>query len=141
MDLQQLSDRAEISDLLLRYSEALNEADWDGWAACFTDDAQVDYTTAGGVAGSTSEAIAWLSPTLSIFDMRIGRISNIRVVFESADRANVQSQYSMLMRLPVAEGQSPTYIEAAGWYDDIALRTAAGWRLQSRVERIAYTRM
>ena len=141
MDLQQLSDRAEISDLLLRYSEALNTGDWDEWASCFTDDALVDYTTAGGVAGSTSEAIAWLSPTLSIFEMRIGRIANIRVDFDGPDRANVQSQYSMLMRLPAAEGQNPTYIEAAGWYDDIAVRTSSGWLLRERVERIAYTRM
>jgi SnoaL-like domain len=141
MDLQQLSDRAEIGDLLLRYSESLNEADWDTWASCFTPEATVDYTTAGGIAGSVADAVAWLSPTMSIFDMRIGRIANIQVAFDDSDRAKVTSQYSMVMRLPGAEGASPTYIEAAGWYDDIAVRTAAGWRLAQRTERLAYTRM
>src|SRR5262249_9133396 len=84
VDLQQLSDRAEISDLLLRYSDSLNEADWDTWTSCFTDDARLDYTTTGGVAGSVAEALAWLTPTLSIFEMRIGRIANIRIEFEGA---------------------------------------------------------
>jgi SnoaL-like domain len=141
MDLQQLSDRAEIADLLLRYSESLNQADWETWGGCFTPDAAVDYTTAGGIAGSVADAVAWLSPTMSIFDMRIGRIANIHVAFEEPDRAKVTSQYSMVMRLPAADGASPTYIEAAGWYDDIAVRTAAGWRLTQRIERLAYTRM
>jgi hypothetical protein len=141
MDLQQLSDRVEIGDLLVRYSEALNESDWDAWASCFTADAFVDYTTAGGIAGTVAEAVASLSAMLSIFDMRIGRIANVHVEFDGSDTARVSSQYSMVMRIPAAEGASPTFIDAAGWYDDIAVRTDSGWRLSRRVERLAYTRM
>jgi len=73
--------------------------------------------------------------------MRIGRIANIRITFDDSDTATVQSQYSMLMRLPAGEGQNPIYVEAAGWYDDTAVRTADGWCLSNRYERIAYTRM
>lgn len=138
MDLQQLIDRAEINDLLVRYSESLNAADWDTWAACFTADAHLDYTTAGGVAGSVADAVTWLSQTMVAFDMRIGRISNVLATFVSGDEARVSSQYSMMMRLA---GDSPTYIEAAGWYDDTVVRTAQGWRLANRFERIAYMRM
>ncbi|MEO6123575.1 MAG: nuclear transport factor 2 family protein [Ilumatobacteraceae bacterium] len=143
MDLQQLSDRAEIGDLVLQYSEALNRADWDTWRAVFTDDAHVDYTTAGGVAGSVDEAVAWLSPTFVMFDMRIGRIANVAVTLDtlSGDSATVSSQYTMTMRIPAADGGNPTYIDAAGWYDDIAVRTDAGWRLSARTERIAFIRM
>lgn len=138
MELQQLIDRAEINDLLVRYSEALNAADWELWAGCFADDARVDYTTAGGVAGTVTEAVAWLSQTMTGFDMRIGRISNVVPTFVSNDEARVSSQYSMTMRLA---GDTPTYIDAAGWYDDTVVRTAAGWRLANRFERIAYIRM
>jgi 3-phenylpropionate/cinnamic acid dioxygenase small subunit len=138
MDLQQLIDRAEINDVLLRYSEALNAADWDTWASCFTEDAQLVYTTAGGIAGSVADAVAWLSQTMLAFDMRIGRISNVLTTFVSGSEARVSSQYSMMMRLA---GETPTYIEAAGWYDDTVVRTADGWRLANRFERIAYMRM
>ncbi len=140
MDLQQLIDRAEIGDILLQYSESLNRADWATWAACFTSDAHLDYTTAGGIAGTVDEAIAWLSPTFTMFDMRIGRIANVIVRLDGDHRATVSSQYSMVMRIPAAEG-NPTYLEAAGWYDDVAVRTDAGWRLSNRTERMAYMRM
>lgn len=144
MDLQELSDRADINDLLVRYSEALNRADWDTWSACFTADAHVDYSTAGGVAGSVAEAVAWLSPTMAMFDMRIHRMANVQICFDGADRAAIGSQYSTLMRFPMpADNPSakPTFVEAAGWYDDIVVRTSAGWLFAQRAERIAYTRL
>ena len=140
MDLQQLSDRLEINELLVRYSEALNRADWDMWTNCFTVHAHLDYTTAGGIAGTREDAVAWLQPTLAGFDMRIGRISNVLITFDTPDRATVSSQYSMMMRLGAADA-NPTYIEAAGWYDDVATRTDDGWRLNERTERVAYMRM
>ena len=139
MDLHELSDRSEINDLLTRYSEALNRADWDTWMACFTTDAQLDYTTAGGVAGSVTEAVAWLSPTMAMFDMRIHRMANVQICFDSADRAAIGSQYNTVMRFPAADATAkPTYVEAAGWYDDVVVRTASGWLFSQRAERIAY---
>jgi 3-phenylpropionate/cinnamic acid dioxygenase small subunit len=138
MDLQQLSDRAEINDLMIRYNESLNSADWESWSACFTADARVDYTTAGGIAGTVAEAATWLAETMVAFDMRIGRIANVLPTFTGADSATVSSQYSMTMRIA---GEPPTYIDAAGWYDDEVVRTADGWRIASRHERIAFMRM
>ena len=61
-----------------------------------------------------------------------------KIAIASADEARVSSQYSMTMRLA---GDPPTYIEAAGWYDDTVVRTATGWRIANRYERIAYVRM
>src|SRR4051794_35983535 len=97
MDLQQLSDRAEINDLMIRYNEALNRADWESWSGCFTADARVDYTTAGGIEGSVAEAAAWIGQSVAMFDMRISRIANVLATFTGADSATVSSQYSMTM--------------------------------------------
>jgi len=138
MDLQQLSDRAEINDLMVRYSESMNRADWESWSACFTPDGQVDYTTAGGIAGTVAEAAAWIAESVAMFDMRIGRTHNVLPTFTGADSATVSSQYSMTMRIA---GEPPTYIDAAGWYDDTVVRTADGWRIASRYERLAFIRM
>jgi hypothetical protein len=116
----------------------LNRADWESWSACFTADAAVDYTTAGGIAGTIPEAAEWMKSTMVAFDMRIGRIANVLPTFTGADSATVSSQYAMMMRIA---GEPPTYIEAAGWYDDSVVRTADGWRISNRYERLAYIRM
>ena len=144
MNLQELSDRSDINDLLVRYSEALSRGDWETWAGCFTSDAHLDYTTAGGIAGSVTEAIAWLSPTMAMFDMRIHRMANVQICFDGSDRAAIGSQYSTVMRIPAAAADAsakPTYIEASGWYDDVVLRTPTGWLISARAERIAYARV
>ena len=146
MDLRELNDRSEITDLLIRYSEALNRADWHTWTACFIEGAHLDYTTSGGIAGSVAEAVAWLSPTMAMFDVRLHRMANVQICFDGPDRAVIGSQFNVVMRIPGApavtgETSRPTYIEAAGWYDDVVVRDASGWLLSQRAERMAYTRM
>ena len=67
MDLQQISDRIEIQDVLTRYTRAIDEGQWDGLDTVFTPDAQIDYTESGGIAGSFPEAKKWLAETLPAF--------------------------------------------------------------------------
>ena len=52
MTLQEISDRIEIDDLLTRYATGVDRKDWDLWETCFTDDARIDYTAFGGIAGA-----------------------------------------------------------------------------------------
>ena len=42
--LAELSDRAEIQDLLIREAHALDKADWDAWQRCFAPDAAIEAT-------------------------------------------------------------------------------------------------
>ena len=50
-NLQELSDRLEINDLLIRYTYAIDDGDWELLDRVFTPDAQIDYTSSGGIAG------------------------------------------------------------------------------------------
>ena len=43
----------------------------------------------------------------------------------------------MVMRIP---GDTPTYMEANGWYQDKVVRTKDGWRIADRFEHILYVR-
>jgi len=130
-------DRLEIGELLARYAWALADRDWVAWQACFTADAVADYTTAGGVVGTPAEAAAWLEPTLSMFDVSISQASNVVIDFTSDDSADVRSMYKMVMRIP---GDTPTYMEACGYYRDRVERDAGGWLLAHRFEHILYVR-
>ena len=141
MELQEIDDRIRIHDLLVRYSEALCRGDWETWSTCFVPDAVVDYTTAGGIAGTPAEAATWLDTTMALFDMRIHRVANVQICFDGPDQAALSSQYTTTMRIAGSDGGAATYIDAAGWYDDVAVRTGSGWQLNRRVERLAFVRM
>ena len=52
-----LADRLEIGDLLTRYATAVDRRDWDLYRSVFTTDAEIDYTSAGGIAGTVDEVV------------------------------------------------------------------------------------
>ena len=49
MTPQEIADRIEIDDLITRYATAVDTKDWDLYRTVFTDDAVIDYTSAGGI--------------------------------------------------------------------------------------------
>ena len=67
MDLQELSDRTEINDVLVRYTRAIDTGDWDRLDTVFTPDAQIDYTESGGMAAGFAEVKPWLAEVLPAF--------------------------------------------------------------------------
>jgi 3-phenylpropionate/cinnamic acid dioxygenase small subunit len=130
-------DRLAIGELMARYAWGLADRDWAAWRACFTADAHVDYTTAGGVAGTPAEAATWLEATLAMFDVSISQASNVVIDFSDDHTAAVRSMYKMTMRIP---GDAPTYMEACGYYRDTVVRTESGWLLADRFEHLLYVR-
>ena len=52
MDVQRISDELEIAALLSRYARAVDTKDWALYRSVFTDDAYVDYSSAGVIAGT-----------------------------------------------------------------------------------------
>lgn len=50
MDTQRISDEREITALLNRYARAVDSEDWALYRSLFTDDAHIDYSSAGAAA-------------------------------------------------------------------------------------------
>jgi 3-phenylpropionate/cinnamic acid dioxygenase small subunit len=134
-DLQQLADRVEINDLLLRYAQALETKDWELLSTCFTDDARVDYSASGGVHGTREQAIEFLSQTMPLFSATFFVITNAQIAIDS-DGASGRTHFETTMLL--GEKGSASYLVAAGYYVDKFRRTGAGWRISERVEEPVY---
>src|SRR5690606_3023006 len=66
LSLQEISDRLEIEDLMVRYSHAIDTRQWDLLDELFTDDAHIDYTAMGGPAGDLAATKQILSTTLPL---------------------------------------------------------------------------
>ena len=122
MDLRTLTDRIAIEDLLTRYATSVDRRDWDGYRSLFTSDAEIDYTSAGGIAGTVDEVVEFLSTTLDMFEMTQHLVSNVDVTVDG-DTATVTAMFNNPMRLPGGEVWF-----TGGWYHHDLVRTADGWR-------------
>jgi hypothetical protein len=138
---EELIARQEIYDVLVAYATACGSRDWESYRRCFTPDARIDYTSAGGPAGSVDDVVAWLDPTLSVFDLTAFAVANVAYTFDGPDRCRVRSQFSSVMRLPGTDGAAPTYVRAGGHYDDDMVRAGDGWALAARTERFGFAQM
>jgi SnoaL-like domain len=70
VEVQDISDRLEIDDLLTRYTRAVDSGEWDRLDDVFTPDARIDYTATGGIAAAYPEIKAWLPTVLKLFPRR-----------------------------------------------------------------------
>ncbi|TML58422.1 MAG: nuclear transport factor 2 family protein [Actinobacteria bacterium] len=136
MTPQEIADRIEIDDLITRYATAVDTKDWDLYRTVFTDDAVIDYTSAGGIRGSLGEVVEWLSHALKLFPMTQHLITNRHVVLDG-DTATGRSYYYNPLGRPDDKG-GMQLLFFGGYYNDRFRRTADGWRIAERVEETAW---
>jgi hypothetical protein len=95
----------------------------------FTEDAKLDYTSAGCPAGGRDEMVAWLEQSLSQLPWRQHHITNIEIDLDG-DRAKVQAMFYNPMQLP---GMADLSYCGGRYYHDV-VRTPAGWKSERLVE-------
>lgn len=136
MDLQQISDRIELADVITRYTRAVDERQWDQLDAVFTADAQIDYTSTGGIAGGREQIKTWLAETLpAFFTEWLHIVGQLDVRFDGPDAADVSAYFTNPM---IMVDSKP--VEVAGIYHHRMVRTADGWRSERLVEQKVYGR-
>ena len=136
MTPQDVADRIEIDDLITRYATAVDTKDWDLYRTVFTDDAIIDYTSAGGIRGGLGEVVEWLSHALKLFPMTQHLITNRHVVLEG-DTATGRSYYYNPLGRPDGKG-GMQLLFFGGYYNDRFRRTPEGWRIAERIEETAW---
>ncbi len=125
MDLQTLSDRAEITDLLTNYARAIDRRDWDLFRSLFTADARIDYTRVDGIAGNVEETADFVAQAMTVFEATQHQISNIDIEIDG-DEAQATAMLHNPLKLP----GHPVWV-AGGWYHHKLVRTPQGWRSRS----------
>lgn len=132
---QEISDRLEIQDLLARYCDAVDRQDWDAFERVFTADAYIDYSAMGGSSGDLATTKKFLADTMPMFASTQHLIGSTVLDIEG-DTARARSICHNPMLLTAAS--DPTMFVCGLWYRDELVRTAAGWRIRSRVEERSY---
>jgi ketosteroid isomerase-like protein len=137
-DLQTLSDRLEIDDLVTRYTRAIDSGEWDRLDKVFTPDAHIDYTATGGIAGRYPEVKAWLAESLRLFPRRQHLVAQKEVDLDG-DRADLTAYFLNPMVLARPDGSELLW-EFGGLYRHHLRRTVQGWRSVSLVEELVWKR-
>ena len=128
--LQALEDRDAIRALLAEYRRALDEKDFEAYAALFGDDGE--FVTDGRRVRGRAEILAMLADLQAegALSMKPGDdrhlVANVEIAVDG-DRATAHSTWVYLTR----EGEGPN-VALVGHYDDELRRTAAGWRFARR---------
>jgi len=138
MDLQELSDRQEITDLVTAYTRAVDTASWDDLDAVFTADAVLDYSSAGGPVSDLAEAKPFIQKLTGFerWQHLIGQVS-IELDGDSA-RATAYFFNPMVSKGP--DGLEKLW-EVGGYYHHRLVRTPDGWRSAHMVDDLVWTRV
>ena len=126
-------DKAQIAEVLIRYATGIDFKDWALFRTCWTDEVDIDY----GDLGQFTDADEFTTLMTRIHDgmgQTYHRISNL-VIDVDGHRATARSYvHAMLMAVP---GDSSSWVDALGRYDDGLVKTSHGWRIDKRTTHIA----
>ena len=120
-----MSDRDEIVDLTIRYATAIDSQRYELLSTVFTTDADLDYGEVGHWT-SAAEITEFMDLAHRGAANTMHRMSN-QVVTVDGDAATARTYVDALILGPDGSG-----VNAIGYYDDEAIRTADGWRIGKR---------
>lgn len=126
MDLQELSDRAEITDLLVRYTRAVDQQLWNELDQIFTPDAHIDYSAFGGSTGDLAATKKFLSEAMTLFT-KTQHMLGVPAITLDGDRATAVTPCHNPMLL--GEGEDSKVMVCSLWYHHELVRTEHGWRI------------
>jgi 3-phenylpropionate/cinnamic acid dioxygenase small subunit len=141
VSLEELSDRHEISQLMIDYSTAIDQRRFDDLDAVFTPDAYIDYRVSGGIDGRFPEVKAWLASVLPNFPAYYHMLGNVDIRLDG-DTATSRAVCFNPMVMGGDAGQNSAQIYFVGiWYVDAFVRTPQGWRMARRVEEKCFDKL
>ncbi|GAB2639574.1 nuclear transport factor 2 family protein [Nocardia goodfellowii] len=136
LSLQEISDRLEIEDLMVRYSHAVDTGQWDLLDDIFTADAHIDYSAMGGAVGDLASTKAFLAATLPNFPAYQHLVSNSSIKVDG-DSATARTICHNPMLIKDKDGNQ-TLMFCGLWYLDTFARIEGEWRIATRVEEKSY---
>ena len=133
---ERLADRLAIEDLVTAYAYAVDGRDWVRWEGLFLPDAHIDYTSAGGIAGTPAELAAWMPGALSAFTFCLHTTSTHQVRFVADDEAT--GRVHVFNRNGVEWEGRTEIVDVGAVYEDAYRRVEGAWRFARRVEHTQY---
>ncbi len=136
LDPARVADHLAIQDLATSYAHAVDDRDWVRWEGLFVPGGLVDYTSAGGIAGTPAEVAAWMPSAMSAFAFCLHTTSTHEVRFTGPDSA--LGRVHVFNRNGVEWDGAPEFFDVGAVYEDVYARVGDGWRIARRIEHTTY---
>lgn len=132
-NLQALQDRVEITDVLYRYSSAVDSFDTAGVRSCLADDIHAQYGNGDPVDGADKLA-AWIAQATAtvIWQHHLLNVYHVTVDGDQAKTLSYLTSYQVFKDNPAA-----AIILVARYHDELR-RTADGWKLSGRTMELLW---
>ncbi|MCX4881568.1 MULTISPECIES: nuclear transport factor 2 family protein [unclassified Streptomyces] len=133
--LQTLTDRAEITDLMDRYLRSLDEGVFDDeWARAFhTEDVTAEMPI--GTVKGRDALLDRVRRGMALFDRTVHMGTNAVV---RVDGARATARGAQLSTHVLADGSGDVFV-SAGHTEAELVRTADGWRISASALRVVWT--
>lgn len=135
--LEQISERVEIEDVLVRYCYAVDDREWDAYRDLFTHDAVIDDRVTGGIESDVEEHIEYLRRALSKVVLSQHAISTVLINL-SVNSAQVRAHCSCPMVVDLGDTKTHVFFQGL-WYRNSLVRTHNGWKISHLVEEGYWT--
>jgi ketosteroid isomerase-like protein len=131
--LQALQDRLDVTDVLYRYSAAVDRLDNKAVRSCLADDVQAKYGNAPEATGGDTVA-AWIAEATASIVWQHHQLSVYRVEIDGDDARALSYLTSHQV---FAEDPDAAKILVARYHDELR-RTSDGWKISQRVMEILW---
>ncbi|MGA2011831.1 MAG: nuclear transport factor 2 family protein [Solirubrobacteraceae bacterium] len=131
--LQALQDRADITDVLYRYSSAVDSFDTAGVRSCLADDIHAQYGNGDPVDGGDKLA-AWIAEATAtvIWQHHLLNVYHVTVDGDHAKTLSYLTSYQVFKENPDA-----AIILVARYHDELR-RTSDGWKVSGRTMELLW---
>jgi hypothetical protein len=130
------ADRVAIGDLAVAYAHSVDDRDWQRWEALFVPGANVDYISAGGIAGTAAEVAAWMPDAMAAFRWCLHSMSTHEIRFTDDDQAT--GRVHVFNRNGVEWEGEAEIVDVGAVYEDRYVRVGDAWKFAERIERTKY---
>lgn len=136
----ELHDKADIQETILKYAWGIDSRDWVLYRSIFADEVYIDFSSFNGVAGATMPADQWVSNLklmLPGFDATQHVLSNFMIDIEGELATAIV--YMKAEHFLVNSGGDNTHT-VGGYYTHKLKQTEDGWRIYSTTLTAKWTR-
>jgi hypothetical protein len=137
--VRRIEDRIQISECVIRYAMALDQADWDLFRETIADPIYIDFSDWSGMeprSWARDEWAGFARDVLSGFDARQHISPNHVITFQSEDEATCTSYMFAQHLLEGAPGGDTLIMR--GSYTNVLQRKPGGWEINSMTQHFAW---